>query len=504
VISEHLTITGFDSRVYLGAARAQAAAMRANGQKNQSRHTVLGGTTIDVRIQGSHTYIKIDAGGDDVRFFFTFERGGDTHVYMCDSLRSAPVELANNLPLGATLPTKATYVDGSVVLTPTYSSGCISIRLADKSVSIVAFPAPANGMTFVSSVAYVTAAGKLGLLALYKPGGATQQYVIKVYEGSPMVEVATFDLPVATSSFVVLSQTDTHYLSVADATGYTMYECVSLGPGYLLVLGQRLETHTTMEDIIIPPPDGVGAAMDGTTSTTTSTESVTFSAFYSTDYGCNWAPMATLPGGVTPPVDTVNYSTSYTQINGVLVLTSSTITSTGGAGVPSAKGTTTSKKDKAHVGWGDIHFNPGSTYPSAGVTLGYSMQPPTTVAAVSAAYGGGYLTKEPTTYLGDSTWLYGEAGIWRTLDNGANWSVQFPITGSVVTTGAFSLGEVVEGKKRVPNAWALCSRPGTLSITLYASQDGGTNWAQAWNIDATAGATNIIGPSELLAAIIPN
>jgi hypothetical protein len=508
VISEHLTINGFDSRVYLGAARAQAAAMRANGQKNQSRHTVLGGTTIDVRIQDSHTYIKIDTGGGYVRFFFVFARDNNTHVYMCDSLRSSPVEIVNNLPLVAALPTKATYIGGSVVLTPTYSTGCISVRLADKSVSIVAFPEPAGGVYFQSSVAYATAAGKLGVLAAYRPLDTTQKGVIKVYEGSPAVEVATFDLPVEyTYSFVVLDQTDTHYLSNTTSSTFMVYECVSLGPGHLLVLGQLTETYETDEWTIIPPPGGVGDALDGSTRTVTSTYTATFSAIYSTDYGRTWALTATLPGGITPPVDTSTSSASYEKTGGVMVQTAYTNTSSGGAGVPSAANTTTSKKDKGHVGWGDIHFSPGTTDPSAGVTLGYSMQPPATVVAVSTAYTGGYpVTKQPVTYLGSSTWLYGSGGegVYRTLDNGMSWSIQYPVTDSIITTGAVSLDAVVEGGSHVSSAWALCSRPGTLAITLHASQDGGANWAQVWNIDATAGATNVIGPSGLLAAIIPN
>jgi hypothetical protein len=475
--------------------------MRANGQKNQSRHTVLGGTTIDVQIQGSHTYIKIDAGGEYARFFFTFMKNGATHVYMCNSLRSAPVELANNLPPGA-LPTKATYVDGSVVLTPTYSSGCISIRLADKVVSVVEFPV-ANGMYFQSSVAYATEDGKLGVLAVYRNDDSSQPGVAKVYEGSPMVEVATYDLPVSvTYSHVVLAQTDTHYQTATVWTGYTAYECVSLGPGYLLVLGQSVEIHDTLEDIIIPPPDGIGDSLDGSTSTVTSDASASFSAFYSTDYGRNWAPMTTLPGGVTPPVDTVNYSTSYEKVDGVLVLTSSTVDTSGGAGVPSAKGTTTSKKDKGHVGWGDIYFTPGSS----GLMFGYSMQPPETVVAVSASYADERYTNRLTTYLGSSTWVngHGSFGLYRTLDNGANWSVQLPITDSIIMTGAFSLGAVLEGGKRVSNAWALCVRPGTLVISLYTSQDGGASWPQAWGMDATAEATSVVGPSEFMAAIIQN
>jgi hypothetical protein len=107
VVSEHLTITGFDSRVYLGAARAQAAAMRANGQKNQSRHTVLGGTTIDVRIQGSHTYIKIDAAAANGFLFCTVGTllyGMTTPVlqtFYTPDICTRPPKLTGSLPYNA-------------------------------------------------------------------------------------------------------------------------------------------------------------------------------------------------------------------------------------------------------------------------------------------------------------------------------------------------------------------------------------------------------------------
>jgi hypothetical protein len=200
VVSEHLTITGFDSRVYLGAARAQAAAMRANGQKNQSRHTVLGGTTIDVRIQDSHTYIKVEAGRNNVMFFVTAWDGDYIHVYATPDIGKTPTYVGSCVVMNKTFvsPQRAIYVDGNVLLSRV-GSGYVSVSMRHKTVTLVELPTTVDLQSCVDLFPFPLAkrGDGAGVCAVILDSLA-HNYTVHTFSGSPLIEYAVYTTPPST------------------------------------------------------------------------------------------------------------------------------------------------------------------------------------------------------------------------------------------------------------------------------------------------------------------
>jgi hypothetical protein len=201
MVSEHLTINGFDSRVYLGAARAQAAAMRGvMGLRNQSRHTVIGNVTIDVRIQDSHTYIKIDTEEAPVMFFLVSRTTEASYIYTTKDLRIPPT-LFLRVEADFYVEDAIAYANGYVVFVgqaKTGSFGVVYVNMKTKAASFL--PLTTTGVCVYPTESNNTVGVVEVITQTSQPPYGVETVEVVVYEGVPGVEVSRTTIQLDTYS----------------------------------------------------------------------------------------------------------------------------------------------------------------------------------------------------------------------------------------------------------------------------------------------------------------